>query len=112
MKTRILIAAILLMAVFASAKKKPDTFSSYIYGLNDQCTVLSLKFEKGKEHNHPLFAVWLADENGKYIQTLYVSKSVGKGYFEHGSRNTGRWMPGEIQRPATALLGTSTRSPE
>ena len=101
MKTRILIAVILLLAVSVSAKKKPETFSSYIYGQNDQCTVLSLKFEKGKEHNHPLFAVWLADENGKYIQTLYVSKSVGKGYFEHGSRNTGRWMPGEIQRPAT-----------
>ena len=55
MKTRILIAVILLLAVSASAKKKPETYSSYIYGQNDQCTVLSLKFEKGKEHLFPAF---------------------------------------------------------
>ena len=52
----------LILAVAASAKKKPETFSNYVYGKNDQCSVLSLKFEKGKEHNHPLYAVWLADE--------------------------------------------------
>ncbi|HPT42707.1 MAG TPA: hypothetical protein PLH52_02570 [Paludibacteraceae bacterium] len=101
MKTKIILTVMLILAVAASAKKKPETFSNYVYGKNDQCTVLSLKFEKGKEHNHPLYAVWLADENGKYIQTLYVSKSVAKGYFERGNRNTGKWLPGEIQRPAT-----------
>lgn len=100
MKTKIIMALLLVFAVTMSAKK-PENFASYIYGYNDQCTLISLKFEKGKEHNHPLFAVWLADENGKFIQTLYVSKSIGKGVFEHGSRKTGQWMPGEIQRPAT-----------
>lgn len=100
MKTKIILALLLIINVTMSAKK-PENFASYIYGINDQCTLISLKFEKGKEHNHPLFAVWLADQNGKFIQTLYVSKSIGKGVFEHGNRKTGQWMPGEIQRPAT-----------
>ena len=100
MKTKIIMALLLVFALTVTAKK-PENFESYIYGINDQCTLISLKFEKGKEHNHPLFAVWLADENGKFIQTLYVSKSIGRGVFEHGSRKTGQWMPGEIQRPAT-----------
>ena len=102
MKTRIILAALLLLTVFVAAKKvKKETFSQEKYGIENTGTLLTITFEKGKEHNHPLFAIWLADENGKYIQTLYVSKSIGKGVFEHQSRNKGSWMPGEIQRPAT-----------
>jgi len=43
----------------------------------------------------------LADENGKFIQTLYVSESIGRGTFKHINRKTGHWIAGEIQRPAS-----------
>ncbi|MBV5342325.1 hypothetical protein JZU68_01465, partial [bacterium] len=59
-----------------------------------------LRFERGIEHNHPLFAVWLADDEGNYIQTLYVSESIGKGVFKRINKSKGRWLAGEIQRPA------------
>lgn len=103
MKTKktLLIAALCLVAVALSAKKKTEVFDNYTYGKNAQGTAIALKFEKGKEHNHPLLAVWLADSAGNYIQTLYVSESVGKGVFRRANRKTGHWQAGEIQRPAT-----------
>jgi len=62
---------------------------------------LQLIFEKGEAHNHPLFAFWLEDMQGNYIQTLYVSESVAKGFFKHGDKSTGKWLPGPIRRPAS-----------
>lgn len=101
MKTRLLVVAMILLSFTVSAKKiKVEVPMRVEYGIENIGTLLSITFEKGKEYNHPLFAIWLADENGNFIQTLYVSESIGKGVFLHGSRKTGQWMPGEIQRPA------------
>ena len=101
MKAKLLLSILLVSAVSISAKKKPEVFSEYNYGVNNNGTTISIRFEKGKEHNHPLFAIWLADETGKYIQTLYVSESVGHGIFVRTNRKSGKWLGGEIQRPAT-----------
>jgi hypothetical protein len=101
MRTRILIIILLGLIVTVSAKKKPEVYSTENYGVNNTGTSISIQFEKGKAHNHPLFAIWLADENGKFIQTLYVSQSIGYGIFIRANRKTGKWMGGEIQRPAT-----------
>jgi len=101
MKTRFLLAIFLVFAASISAKKKPEVFSQENYGLKNNGTTITVQFERGKEHNHPLFAIWLADENGKFIQTLYVSESIGHGVFQRASRKSGRWLSGEIQRPAT-----------
>lgn len=61
---------------------------------------LEVVFTKGKNHNHPLMAIWVEDMDGKYIQTLYVAESIGKGVFGHGDPSTGKWLPGPIRRPA------------
>jgi len=45
-------------------------------------------------------AVWLEDTADHYIQTLYISESIGKGIFHYGQAARGKWMPGEIRRPA------------
>ena len=101
MKAKILLALALVLTLSLSAKKiKKEVYNQVQYGVENTGTALQITFEKGKEYNHPLFAIWLADENGKYIQTLYVSQSIGKGVFLRGSRKTGQWMPGEIERPA------------
>ncbi len=100
MKTNILTLSFIFTFSAIFAQKKQQPVDNYLYGASENCSVITLKFDKGKNHNHPLFAIWLADQNGKFIQTLFVSKSIGKGVFEHGSRKTGQWMPGEIQRPA------------
>ncbi len=61
---------------------------------------ITIEFTKGKEHNHPLMAFWIEDTLGNYIQSLYVAKSIAKGYFRHGDASTGRWQPGPLRRPA------------
>ncbi len=61
---------------------------------------MELLFNKGKEHNHPLMAVWIEDNDSNYIQTVYVAESIGKGYFRYGDTSSGRWMPGPVRRPA------------
>ena len=84
-----------------SVKKEPEPIKEYTYGQSGEGSVIKLVFEKGKEHNHPLFAVWLADSAGKFLQTLYVSESIGKGVFRHANRTAGHWLAGEIKRPAS-----------
>jgi len=103
MQSRTLFAMLILLyatSVF-SAKKKNTTYNDASYGTSNNGTTLLITFDEGKSYNHPLYAIWLADEGGKYIQTLYVSESVGKGVYLRSNRNKGIWQPGEIQRPAT-----------
>jgi len=100
MKTGFLLAAVIAIAITTTAQKKKNVFSEENYGVNNSGTPITIQLEKGKEYNHPLFAIWLADDAGKYIQTLYVSESIGKGVFKHATRTNGKWMEGEIQRPA------------
>lgn len=111
MRTKIFLAILLISGVAVAGKKvKPEKFSQENYGSKNGGTSLQFRFERGSEHNHPLFAVWLADEGGNYIQTLYVSESIGKGVFKRISKAKGRWMPGEIQRPAALPYWTHQRN--
>lgn len=61
---------------------------------------IQVEFLKGSAHNHPLMAIWLEDLEGNYLETLYVSKSVGTGVFGHGKVTNGNWEPGPVSRPA------------
>jgi hypothetical protein len=45
-------------------------------------------------------AVWLEDSDGRYIETLYIAKSIGTGIFQHADRSTGHWEAGPVRRPA------------
>lgn len=103
------IVAILAVSC-VSSDKSPEKRPNYVYGESANGSIIELKFEKGTMHNHPLFAVWLADENGKFVQTLYVSESIGKGVFKRANRETGKWIVGEIQRPAALPYWTHARN--
>jgi hypothetical protein len=62
---------------------------------------LIIDFRKGSAHNHPSFVLWTEDLNGRYIQTLFISRSVGTSVYDHGDPSSGSWEPGEIRRPAS-----------
>ncbi len=100
MKIKLLIATLLLSWGVTYAETTPASLTDYGYGLENSGSIITIRFQAGESHNHPLFAIWLADENGKYIQTLYVSESIGKGVLKRVSRKTGKWEVGEKQRPA------------
>jgi hypothetical protein len=101
MKTKTILAVLLVLTTGTSAKNRTSVFSEENYGVSKNGTAITILFERGVEHNHPLFAIWIADEKGNFIQTLYVSKSIGNGEFERASRKEGKWHGGEIQRPAS-----------
>ena len=100
MKIKLLIATLLLLWGVTYAETTPESLTDYGYGLENSGSIITIRFQAGESHNHPLFAIWLADENGKYIQTLYVSESIGKGVLKRASRQSGKWEMGEKQRPA------------
>ena len=58
-------------------------------------------FTKGESFYYPLFAIWLEDEKGNYIQTLYVSESVATGIFKYGKQENNKWITAEKRAPQT-----------
>ncbi|MDD2413073.1 MAG: hypothetical protein RBS19_02315 [Bacteroidales bacterium] len=83
------------------SSKIPETPTVINTNPNAENPLIVLEFFKGKEHNHPLMAVWTEDLDGKYIETLYIAESIAKGMYIHGDKTSGKWMPGPIRRPAT-----------
>lgn len=63
---------------------------------------LEIDFVKGREHNHPTFAIWMEDMNENYLRTLFVTKSIATGIFGHGPIQKEVWdnKPGVQKRPA------------
>ncbi|MFH2143875.1 MAG: hypothetical protein ABIJ97_15735 [Bacteroidota bacterium] len=84
----------------APYSEKKDSVQIIYTNLNGKGLNLTIDFNKGKKHNHALIAIWIEDISGHYVQTLYVSKSIAKGSFEHAIKGKGKWLPGEVRRPA------------
>jgi len=60
-----------------------------------------VKFYGGPALYYPLMAIWLEDEQGGYIQTLFVPKSIATGIFKYGSNATGKWVEAAKRAPQT-----------
>jgi hypothetical protein len=58
-------------------------------------------FSKGESFYYPLFAIWLEDMDGKYIQTLYVAKSVATGVFQYAKQENNKWITAAKRAPQT-----------
>jgi len=56
---------------------------------------------KGESFYYPLFAIWLEDAGDKYIQTLYVAKSAGTGYFKYAKKENDKWISAVKRAPQT-----------
>jgi len=61
---------------------------------------IDLEFHQGPEFYYPLFAIWIEDMDGNYIQTLYVAQSIAKGVFVYGQVKDNRWQRESKRRPA------------
>jgi hypothetical protein len=62
---------------------------------------VTLEFSRGKAHNHPSFVLWAEDIEGKYLQTLFITRAVGTSIYDHGDPSSDQWESGEIRRPAS-----------
>ena len=62
---------------------------------------IEVKFYGGPSLYYPLMAVWLEDEQGGYIQTLFVPKAIATGVFKYGSNAGARWVEAAKRAPQT-----------
>jgi len=60
-----------------------------------------VEMTRGKAFYYPLFAIWLEDMDGRYIQTLYVAKSVATGIFMYASTENNKWITAAKRAPQT-----------
>jgi hypothetical protein len=63
---------------------------------------IDLRFIKGLSHNYPTFAVWIEDEDGTYIETLFVTEYISSGVYGYADAGDFSWKneKGEALRPA------------
>jgi hypothetical protein len=62
---------------------------------------IEVTFYGGSSLYYPLMAVWLEDEQGRYLQTLFVPRTVATGVFKYGSSSGGKWTAAAKRAPQT-----------
>ncbi len=60
---------------------------------------ISLELKKGKSFKFPLFAVWVEDSAGNYIETLYISRVIASSTFRYGKKVNDTWESAVLRRP-------------
>jgi hypothetical protein len=105
---RFFAALISLLLIFNNAftqtkdkiqKNRSDTI---IMSLVQDGFSLELTFKKGSGFNHPTFTIWLEDEQGNYLRTLFVTRYFATGTYAFADKGDGHWsdQSGEAIRPA------------
>jgi hypothetical protein len=99
----ILIATLTLGACssgsFSKHAQNQDEITALVTNKEGKGQEVIVELKKGTSFYYPLFAIWLEDENGKYIQTLYVAKAVGTGYFKYAKQDGNKWISGVKRAP-------------
>jgi hypothetical protein len=81
--------------------RSPESLELVTTNENGKGPQITVSFYKGQSFYFPLMAIWLEDENGKYIQTLFVARSVARGFFLYGKQENNKWVPGAKREPQT-----------
>ena len=100
---------IALTVVLASCSTKPSvsklaqrqTFTDVVTNAAGTGQEIEVKFHGGPSLYYPLMAVWLEDDHGEYIQTLFVPGAIATGVFKYGSNETGKWDEAAKRAPQT-----------
>lgn len=58
-----------------------------------------IELKKGNAFQYPLFAIWLEDSLGNYIETLYISRVIASSTFDYGKNVDGKWQSAVKRRP-------------
>lgn len=101
----IIITAVLV----ASCSSKPSatklaqrqSFTDVVTNVSGTGEEIELRFYGGPSLYYPLMAVWLEEEDGEYLQTLFVPKAVATGVFRYGSNASGKWVEAAKRAPQT-----------
>lgn len=82
--------------------KQPERIDTINMKINNGSLIFQITFNKGKSHNHPTFAIWIEELDGRMIETLFVTQYFSTGIFGHADAGSGNWDKdaGEAIRPA------------
>ena len=72
--------ALFLAACTTSRVPVEETPDQYTSNLSGEGPLLELEMVRGEGHNHPLMAIWVEDDEGRFIQTLFIADRSGKGF--------------------------------
>jgi len=104
-KILIVVTAIALSACSTGSLKKqsgaPEENTTIVTNPKGKGPEIVVDLKKGESFYYPLFAIWLEDADGKYIQTLYVAKAVGTGLFKYARQEGNKWISEEKRAPQT-----------
>jgi hypothetical protein len=99
-----LIIILPLILIISSCKttkstNKVDVISNNFSGGKDN---IIIEFLKGSSFNHPTYVVWMEDNCGNYIRTLYITKSYASGIFGRQMKGDTLWLKnyGQSFQPA------------
>jgi hypothetical protein len=94
--------SIVLLSSCVSQKPSDEKIAQILSNTEASGFPITLQVSKGSSFNHPSLAIGVEDLDGKYIETLFVTKSVATGVFGHGELAPGKWstIPGAVRRPA------------
>ena len=100
---------IVLMVFIAACSAKPSTskiadrqkFTEVQTNTSGTGPAIEVKFYGGSSLYYPLMAVWLEDEQGGYIQTMFVPRTIATGIFKYGSDASGKWVEAPKRAPQT-----------
>jgi len=102
MKTRYIILLIITSVIlfgftYPELKKKQkqrETPINIETNINGKGYQIELQFEAGEAHNHPTMAIWVEDNEGNFIQPLYVTASFAQGVYKYGKQEGQKWVSG------------------
>lgn len=106
MKSKFVFFIIILPLIFiiSSCKTtksiaKVDVISNTFSGGTENVTI---EFLKGPSFNHPTYVVWMEDNCGNYIRTLFITKSYASGIFGRQMVGDTLWLKksGQSYQPA------------
>lgn len=85
----------------AQVGKEESSFDYQLIKVNEALSsgVLEVEVKKGSAFNYPLFAIWLEDSAGNYVETLYISRVIASGVFDYGIKEGDFWKPSMKRRP-------------
>lgn len=105
----VIVIALSLLSGCKSQEVQQSPPEKLNYSQNGSGPEITIRFQAGPEHNHPLMAIWIETMRGEFVQTIFVAESIGKGVFKHGDASSGKWLPGPIRRPAALPVWSHRR---
>lgn len=70
-----------------------------------------IEARQGKSMNHPSFAIWAEDSTGRFLRTIFITKSYATGIFDHQMLGDTIWVKnsGPSYQPAALPVWTQRK---